>query len=107
MSTMMIDTPVATSADLAGDAALIARAEAIRPAVGAASKEIERTRRLPRELLDQLHEAGLFRPRVPRSSQGIEPDPMTFFHVMETIARDDASAAWCLSKAGACAMSAA
>ncbi len=107
MNTMMIDMPVATSADLAGDAAVIARAEAVRPAVGAASKEIERTRRLPPELLDKLHEAGLFRLLLPRSSQGIETDPMTFFHVIEAIARDDASTAWCLSQAGGCAMSAA
>ncbi|HVX78529.1 MAG TPA: acyl-CoA dehydrogenase family protein [Bradyrhizobium sp.] len=107
MNTMMIDRPVATSADLAGDAAVIARAEAVRPAVGAASKEIERTRRLPPELLDKLHEAGLFRLLLPRSSQGIETDPMTFFHVIEAIARDDASTAWCLSQAGGCAMSAA
>src|ERR1700744_4998190 len=107
MSTMTIDTPVATSADLAGDAALIARGEAVRGDVGAASAEIERTRRLPPALLDQLHEAGLFRLLLPRSSNGIETDPLTFFHVIETIARADASTAWCLSQAGGCAMSAA
>jgi alkylation response protein AidB-like acyl-CoA dehydrogenase len=107
MNTMVMDAPTATSADLAGDAVLIARAEAVRPAVGAASKEIERTRRLPPALLDKLHEAGLFRLLLPRSSQGIETDPMTFFHVIEVIARDDASTAWCLSQAGGCAMSAA
>src|ERR1700744_213523 len=107
MSTMTIDTPVATSADLAGDAALIARGEAVRGDVGAASAEIERTRRLPPALLDQLHEAELFRLLLPRSSNGIETDPMTFFHVIETIARADASTAWCLSQAGGCAMSAA
>lgn len=107
MTTVVMDTPTSTSADLAGDAALIARAEAVRPAVGAASKEIERTRRLPPELLHKLHEAGLFRLLLPRSSQGIETDPMTFFHVIEAIARDDASTAWCLSQAGGCAMSAA
>src|ERR1700753_1431636 len=107
MSTMTIDPPVATSADLAGDAALIARAEAVRPAFGAASKEIERTRRLPPALLDKLHEAGLFRLLLPRSSNRIETDPMTVFHVIETIARADASTAWCLGQAGGCAMSAA
>ncbi len=58
-------------------------------------------------MLDQLHEAGLFRLLLPRSSNGIETDPVTFFHVMEVIARADASAAWCLGQAGGCAMSAA
>jgi alkylation response protein AidB-like acyl-CoA dehydrogenase len=99
--------PIATSADLSGDQDLISRAEAVRPAVAAASDEIESTRRLPPALLDKLHEAGLFRLLLPRSSNGIETDPLTFFHVIETVARADASAAWCLSQAGGCAMSAA
>src|SRR6202158_4609030 len=98
---------IATSADLAGDQTVIARAEAVRPAVGAASNEIERTRRLPPALLDRLHEAGLFRLLLPRSSDGIETDPVTFFHVIETIAGADGSTAWCLSQAGGCAMAAA
>ena len=98
---------MATSADLAGDRGVISRAEAVRPAVDAASKEIESTRRLPPALLDKLHEAQLFRLLLPRSSDGIETDPMTFFHVIETIAQADASTAWCLSQAGGCAMAAA
>jgi len=102
-----LDRPIATSADLAGDQRVIARAEAVRPAVAAASNEVEATRRLPPALLDKLHDAGLFRLLLPRSSNGIETDPVTFFHVIETIARADASTAWCLSQAGGCAMSAA
>ncbi len=98
---------VATSAELAGDRGVIARAEAIRPAVAAASDEIEEGRRLPPALLDKLHEAQLFRLLLPKSSNGIETDPVTFFHVIETIAQADASTAWCLSQAGGCAMSAA
>ena len=77
------------------------------PAVAAASNEIESTRRLPPALLDKLHEAQLFRLLLPRSTNGIETDPVTFFHVIETIAKADASTAWCLSQAGGCAMSAA
>jgi alkylation response protein AidB-like acyl-CoA dehydrogenase len=99
--------PTATTADLAGDQSVIARAEAVRGVVAAASQEIESTRRLPPALLDKLHEAGLFRLLLPRSSNGIETDPITFFHVIETIARADASTAWCLGQAGGCAMSAA
>jgi alkylation response protein AidB-like acyl-CoA dehydrogenase len=102
-----LDRPIAISADLAGDRNVIVRAEAVRSAVNAASDEIESTRRLPPALLDKLHEAGLFRLLLPRSSNGIETDPVTFFHVMETIAQADASTAWCLSQAGGCAMSAA
>ena len=98
---------MATFADLAGDRTVIARAEAVRHDVAAASNEIEDTRRLPPALLDRLHDAGLFRLLLPRSSNGIETDPVTFFHVIETIAKADASTAWCLSQAGGCAMSAA
>jgi alkylation response protein AidB-like acyl-CoA dehydrogenase len=96
-----------SSADLAGDGAVISHAEAVRPAVAAASDEIETSRRLPPALLDQLHEARLFRLLLPRSSNGIETDPVTFFRATETIAQADASTAWCLSQAGGCAMSAA
>ncbi len=102
-----MDTLIPSAADLVGDPAVISRAEALRPAVEAASNEIEETRRLPPALLDKLHEARLFRLLLPRSSDGIETDPVTFFHVIETIARGDASTAWCLSQAGGCAMSAA
>jgi alkylation response protein AidB-like acyl-CoA dehydrogenase len=98
---------IATSAELVGDRNVIARAEALRPLVAAASDEIEKDRRLPPALLDKLHEAQLFRLLLPRSANGIETDPVTFFHVIETIARGDASTAWCLSQAGGCAMSAA
>jgi alkylation response protein AidB-like acyl-CoA dehydrogenase len=97
----------ATSAELAGDRSVIARAKAVQSAVAAASDEIEQDRRLPPALLDKLHEAELFRLLLPRSSNGIETDPVTFFHVIETIAKADASTAWCLSQAGGCAMAAA
>lgn len=102
-----MDTFTPTSADLGGDQALISRVEMLRPLVEAASDEIEEKRRLPPSLLDRLHEARLFRLLLPRTANGIETDPITFFHVIETIARGDASTAWCLSQAGGCAMSAA
>ena len=102
-----MDTLIPTSTDLAGDQTVIARAEALRPLVEATSNEVEDMRRLPPALLDRLHEARMFRLLLPRSSNGIETDPITFFHVIETIARGDASTAWCLSQAGGCAMSAA
>lgn len=102
-----MDTFIPTSADLAGDPSLVSRAEALRPAIEAASAEIEQKRRIPPALLEKLHDARLFRLLLPRTSNGIETDPVTFFHVIETIARGDASTAWCLSQAGGCAMSAA
>ena len=102
-----MDTLIPSSAELAGDSAIVSRAQALRPVVEAAADEIEDKRRLPPALLDKLHEARLFRLLLPRSSAGFETDPVTFFHVIETIAQGDASTAWCLSQAGGCAMSAA
>jgi alkylation response protein AidB-like acyl-CoA dehydrogenase len=99
-----LDTPIPSAADLAGDPAVISRAEALRPLVEAASNDVEEARRIVPALLDRLHEARLFRLLLPRSANGIETDPITFFHVIETIARGDASTAWCLSQAGGCAM---
>jgi alkylation response protein AidB-like acyl-CoA dehydrogenase len=69
--------------------------------------EIERERRLPAPILDALHEAQLFRLMLPRSVGGLETDPVSFFHVVETIATTDASTAWCLSQAAGCATAAA
>jgi alkylation response protein AidB-like acyl-CoA dehydrogenase len=102
-----LDTLIPTTAEFAGDQAVIARAQAVRAAVAAAADTIEETRRLPSDLLDRLHEQKLFRLLLPRSSNGIETDPITFFHVIETIASADASTGWCLSQAGGCSMSAA
>jgi alkylation response protein AidB-like acyl-CoA dehydrogenase len=102
-----LDTLLQSSADLAGDRAVISRAEAVRPAVAQAATETEDGRRIAPSLLDELHRQKLFRLLLPKSSNGIETDPVTFFHVIETIARGDASTAWCLSQAGGCAMSAA
>jgi alkylation response protein AidB-like acyl-CoA dehydrogenase len=102
-----LDTLIPTPAELSGDQAVIARARSLKAAVQAASAETESTRRLSPALLDLLHGQNLFRLLMPKSSNGIETDPLTFFHVIETIASGDASTAWCLSQAGGCSMSAA
>ena len=102
-----MDSFVPSLSDLAGDPAIVARAEALKPVVEAASREIEDTRRIVPAILDKLHEAKLFRLLLPRSTNGVETDPITFFNVIETMARGDASTAWCLSQAGGCAMTAA
>src|SRR5262245_34141225 len=52
-------------AAIAGDPAIVARAESVRADVAAASADIEHTRRLPAALLDKLHDAGLFRLLMP------------------------------------------
>ena len=66
-----MNAAIANPADLAGDLAVIARAEALRADIAAASDDIEEARRLPPALLDRLHDAQLFRRVLPRSTSGI------------------------------------
>ena len=54
-----MDTMIPSSAELAGDQAVISRAEKLRPIVEAASDDIEDRRRIDPALLDKLHEEGL------------------------------------------------
>jgi alkylation response protein AidB-like acyl-CoA dehydrogenase len=85
---------------------ILDRARSLVPIIASLADRIERERRLPTAVLDGLHEAQLFRLMLPRSLGGLETDPVTFFHVIETIATADASTAWCLSQAAGCATAA-
>ena len=73
---------------------LLARARKLGPAIAAAADEVETTRRLPPALLDQLHEARLFRMFLPRSVDGEQVHPSDYLCVIEEMARRDASVAW-------------
>src|SRR3546814_12423885 len=66
----------------------IERAEAIAPRIAAAADGIERTRRLPPDLLTAMHDAALFRMMLPRSLGGGEVDLATFVRAIETVARE-------------------
>ena len=82
------------------------RARALGPTILGAADQAERDRRLPTELVDALHDAGLFRLLLPAPYGGAEIDPPTFFHIIETVAKSDASTAWCLCQSNGCAMAA-
>ena len=96
-----MNTPATIRSDI------LDRARSLVPHIASLAAEIERERRLPAPVLDALHQAQLFRLMLPTSVGGLETDPVTFFHVIETIASADASTAWCLSQAGGCATAAA
>lgn len=74
-------------------------AQALLPLIEANADRIERDRALPRELVDALIDAGIFRLLLPRSLGGIELDLPTHIRIVEQLARADASVAWCVGQA--------
>ena len=85
----------------------VARAAAVAPIVASMAGEVEATRGLPPALLDALHGAELFRTLLPRTQGGDETEPATYVQMLEAIAREDASTAWCVGQASGCSMAAA
>jgi alkylation response protein AidB-like acyl-CoA dehydrogenase len=75
-------------------ARVVAAAERLQPTIAARAAEVEAARRVPRDLLDELIEAGCFRILVPRSHGGVGADLATGMQVNETIARADGSVGW-------------
>ncbi len=67
---------------------------ALAPAIAARSEEVERGRRLPPDLVEELTAAGCFRMLVPRSHGGAELDPPADMRVIEELARADGSVGW-------------
>ena len=86
----------------------VERARALAPQIEACADQIERERRLAAPVLDALFEAGMFRLLLPRSlARRARSIPSPSSHVIEEIAKADASTAWCLCQASGCSMSAA
>ena len=81
-----------------------ARARALVPTIERFITRIDAERELPRELVDALHDAELYRMLVPREAGGAEVDPRTFVETLEIVAGADASTAWCIGQGGGCAM---
>jgi alkylation response protein AidB-like acyl-CoA dehydrogenase len=78
---------------------LIERLDELLPGIRAQREEIERARRLPRELVQRLTRTGLFGLEIPRALGGLEaPFPETM-RAIETLATADGSTAWCAALA--------
>ena len=67
---------------------------ALLPEIKARAEEIEQARAVPRDLMEKLRVAGVFRRYVPRSHGGDEMWPDEGLTVIEELARADASVAW-------------
>jgi alkylation response protein AidB-like acyl-CoA dehydrogenase len=72
----------------------VARARELGAEIAAGADEIERTRRIPAALLQQLHDSRLFRMLLPRSVGGDETEPAVYVAAVEELARHDASIGW-------------
>jgi len=85
----------------------VARARALRPLLEAAAPRIEAACALPPDVLDALHAQKMFRMLLPRSLDGGEVEPATFFKAICELAAGDASTAWCIVQNSGCSTSAA
>jgi indole-3-acetate monooxygenase len=85
----------------------IARARSLIPLLQSAATRIDTSRELPRDVLDGMHAAKMFRLLVPRSCNGLEIDPAAYIQCVEAIAMGDASTAWCMNQGSVSLMAAA
>ena len=75
----------------------VIRARDLARSIASAADVIERSRRITEPLLEELHEARLFRVLYPRSVGGDEVDPAIYVQAVEELARRDGSVGWCVS----------
>lgn len=66
------------------------------PQIRGRREEIERGRRLPADLVENLVTTGIFGLAVPRALGGAELDPVDQTRLIETISAADGSAGWCV-----------
>lgn len=76
----------------------LARARAIAPAIEQSAEQIDDKRQLPKDVVEAMVGAGLFRLLVPKSLGGEEMDVLDYLDVVQAIAYADGSAGWCLNQ---------
>lgn len=80
----------------------LAAAKALAPAIAAAVPRIDTARELPKDVVDALHDAGLYRMLLPHSLGGRELALPLYLQVIEELAKTDASTAWCVGQSSVC-----
>ena len=76
--------------------AAVASAASLQPRIAALSDRIEAERRLPDELVGAFADLGFFRLCGPRDLGGVEASPRVLVETIESIARADGAAGWCV-----------
>jgi indole-3-acetate monooxygenase len=77
------------------DAPVLHNAIAMAVKIRDARDEIERGRRIPRQIVEVMKDAGIFGMAMPRAWGGPELDPLTQVRVIEALAMVDGSVGWC------------
>ena len=65
------------------------------PTIRERREEIEKARRMPKDLVDALRKTRMFALSVPRAIGGDEATPVDLMQATETVATADGSAGWC------------
>jgi len=74
--------------------AVLAAVTQLGPAVAARAADVEASRRVPRDLLDDLVATGCFRTLLPRSHGGVGAELPAALRVVEALSHADASVGW-------------
>lgn len=85
----------------------IERAQALGPAIRAASPDVDALRDIPDTLFEKLIEHDMFRLLLPSAYGGAQLSPLVFTRVIEEVGKHDASVGWCLCQNNVCAVIAA
>src|SRR5262249_14810414 len=76
---------------------VLASVQQLTPVIREYADRGEQERHLADPVVEALWEAGLYRLLIPRALGGLQVDhPLTYYHVLETLARVDGSTAWCV-----------
>jgi alkylation response protein AidB-like acyl-CoA dehydrogenase len=91
----MVDVTVGSDPPASAQCRALLQAIAeLQPLIRSYQEEIERERRMPAALVDELRAAGAYRMFVPRELGGMEADPLTFLRAVELAAEADGSTGW-------------
>ena len=73
----------------------LGRLKELLPAIRARREEIEKARRMPRDLIDELSRLRIFSLGVPQDMGGQQAHPAEILRVIETLSSADGSTGWC------------
>jgi len=86
---------------------LLDSVQKLAPVIRGHADRGEQQRHLADPIVEALQDTGLYHMLVPRELGGLQVDPLTFYQVIEALARVDGSTGWCMFINGGAPISAA